>query len=94
MRPTSLDPSPYQVGFVRELRGAPGFTGRVEGEVVFTLYEDEETTVRAKATLSADLYEKPIVAHAAHRVVTITGTPHRVRRGFVLRDVTDVDEIV
>lgn len=91
MRPSTSSASPWPFGFVRELRGTPGLSGRVEGEVVFTLYDAEDATFRAKATLSPELYEKALRAHAGHRLVTITGTLHRVRRGFVLRDVTDID---
>lgn len=91
LRPAESHASPWQVGYVKELRGAPGLDGRVEGEVVFTLFEDEETTIRAKAILPADLYAHALLAHAGHKLVTITGTLHRVRRGHVLRDVTEVE---
>lgn len=90
MRPSESSADVLHVGYVKELKGAPGPSGRIEGEVVFTLLLDDETAIRAKAQLDPDHYASALLAHAGGQPVTIEGELHRVRRGHELRNVRAV----
>ncbi len=92
MRPSTTSAHPWHAGWVKELRGNLGDSGHMEGEVVFALLEDETRSVRAKAYLDPDLYQRALEAHAKAELVTVIGELHRVRRDFVLRNVTDIEE--
>jgi hypothetical protein len=94
MRPSESNAPKRHLGLVKELKGAPGPTGQAEGEVVFTLIADDGTSSRAKAQLDPERYRTAVLAHAAPNPVIVEGELHRVRRGYELRDVTDIQHWV
>jgi hypothetical protein len=90
MRPSESNETKEHVCLVKELKGAPGPTREMEGEVIFTVISEDGTTIRAKANLDPVKYKMAVVAHAAPHPVIVDGELHRVRRGYEIRKISDV----
>jgi len=86
MRPSTTLAGRRYAGTVRELKGSPGESGRVEGPVVLELLADEGS-VRARAHLDADHYQVALEAHASGSPVLVMGELHRATRSYELRNV-------
>ena len=90
MRPSESNAPKRHLGMVKELKGAPGPHGQPEGEVVFILISEDGTPSRARAQLSHDQYMTALAAHAAPAPIIVEAELHRARRGYELRNVTDI----
>lgn len=64
------------IAYVDELRGTEAADGTREGEVIFTLF-DEDELVRAKASLSKEQYQVAYEAHNPTRPLAVAGQLHR-----------------
>jgi hypothetical protein len=93
LRPTEASEKATYAAWVKELKGAPGPTGKAEGEVVFLLVRDDGTTTRARAQLNPQRYEEALVAHGTPHAVAVEGELPRVRRGYELRNVGAISSL-
>ncbi len=91
LRPSESNVPAVHLCIAKELKGAPGPTGRAEGEVIFTVVKEDGSTVRARAHLTPEQYQTALVAHATPAPVFVEGELHRVRRGSELRKILRVD---
>ncbi|HEX5244271.1 MAG TPA: hypothetical protein VFW23_13495 [Tepidisphaeraceae bacterium] len=76
LRPAEGPQDKPWIAFVEELRGTQGEDGTREGEVVFTLFDDEEL-VRARANLTREQYQIAYQAHNPTRPLLVAGQLHR-----------------
>jgi len=89
LRPVEgLSDKPW-IAFVDELKGTEGGTGTREGDVVFTLFDDDEL-VRAKASLNAAQYQLAYEAHNPTRPLVVRGQLSRGPRVSRLSNITEV----
>jgi hypothetical protein len=81
-------------GFVDELRGQPTPNDpRPSGEVRFTLFDQEEEEIRAKADLTAEDYALAGAAHLASDLVSFKGILQRLPRLNRIDSVTDFERV-
>jgi hypothetical protein len=76
LRPSEESRPKAWIGFVDELKGTETDGGAREGEVVFTIFDDDEL-VRAKATLTRQQYQMAYEFHNPARPLFIIGQLHR-----------------
>ena len=89
LRPVEgLSDKPW-IAFVDELKGTQDDTGTREGDVVFTLFDDDEL-VRAKASLNAAQYQLAYEAHNPTHPLVVRGQLSRGPRVSRLSNVTEV----
>jgi len=89
LRPTEESLTKPWIAFVEELRGTEGDAGSREGEVVFTIFDDDQL-VRAKATLSKDQYQTAYEAHNPTRPLVVRGHLNRGPRVSRLTQITEL----
>ncbi len=77
------------VAFVDELKGTEDETGTREGEVVFTLFDDDEL-VRAKASLNFQQYQVAYEAHNPSRPLIVFGQLSRGPRVSRLSQIAEL----
>lgn len=80
------------IAYVDELRGTEADDGTREGEVILTLFDDDEL-VRARASLSREQYRVAYEAHNPTRPLVVTGQLHRGPRVSRLLQVTSVERL-
>jgi hypothetical protein len=80
------------IGLVDSLMGNPDTERRVEGDVVFLLFDADET-IRARATLNADDYHIAWQAHGAAGFVSLRGKLIRERRSHRLEEVSHLKQV-
>ncbi|MFN0055941.1 MAG: hypothetical protein ACKV0T_27670 [Planctomycetales bacterium] len=89
LRPTEESQTKPWIAFVEELRGTEGDAGAREGEVVFTIFDDDQL-VRARATLSKEQYQTAYEAHNPTRPLVVRGQLHRGPRVSRLTQITEL----
>lgn len=89
LRPTEEAHARLWIAFVDELRGTEGDAGAREGEVVLTIFDDDQL-VRARATLTKDQYQAAYEAHNPTRPLVVRG--HLIRGPRVSR-LTQITEL-
>lgn len=77
------------IAFVDELKGTDGIQGAREGEVVFTIFDDDQV-VRAKATLDQAQYQIAYEAHNPTRPLVVRGVLHRGPRVSRLAEISEI----
>ncbi|MFO1044174.1 MAG: hypothetical protein U0941_20510 [Planctomycetaceae bacterium] len=77
------------IAFVDELRGTEGDAGAREGEVVLTIFDDDQL-VRARATLSKEQYQTAYEAHNPTRPLMVRG---HLNRGPRVSRLTQIAEL-
>ena len=80
------------IGLVDSLMGNPDPDRRVEGDVVFLLFDADET-IRARATLNADDYHIAWQAHGAAGFVSFRGKLIRERRSYRLEEISHLKQV-
>lgn len=86
LRPKPGPTTKPRVAYVDELRGIENADGQREGEVVFTLFEEDEV-VRAKARLTAEQYQQAYEAHNPSAMLVVVGQLHRGPRVSTLKEI-------
>ena len=82
------------IGFVDILRGQPtSADARPAGEVAFTLFDDAEGEIHARALLTADQYASAGIAHLASDLVSFKGVLQRLPRGSRIDSITDFERV-
>ena len=89
LRPTEESQTKPWIAFVEELRGTEGDAGAREGEVVFTIFDDDQL-VRARATLSKEQYQTAYEAHNPTRPLVVRGHLNRGPRVSRLTQITEL----
>lgn len=89
LRPAEALKPKLWIAFVDELKGTESDSGVREGEVVFTVF-DENEIVRAKATLTRDQYQIAYEAHNPARPLVVVGQLHRGPRVSRLGNITEL----
>lgn len=89
LRPVEGPQSKPWVAFVDELKGHENGSGAREGEVVFTLF-DEDQLVRAKANLTKEQYQIAYDAHNPARPIFVIGQLSRGPRVSRLTQISDM----
>lgn len=89
LRPTEESLAKLWIAFVDELKGTGDDTGSREGEVVFTIFDDDQL-IRAKATLSKDQYQIAYEAHNPIRPLVVHG---HLNRGPRVSRLTQISEL-
>jgi hypothetical protein len=92
LRPAEGPEAKRWIAYVDELRGTEAPDGAREGEVVFTLFDDEEL-VRARASLTREQYQVAYEAHNPTRPLFVFGQLHRGPRVSRLAQVTKVESL-
>jgi hypothetical protein len=92
LRPSEGPESKPWIAYVDELRGTEAADGTREGEVVFTLFDDNEL-VRARASLTKEQYQIAYEAHNPTRPLVVNGQLHRGPRVSRLSQVTKVESL-
>ncbi|HWG41364.1 MAG TPA: hypothetical protein VN688_01165 [Gemmataceae bacterium] len=83
------------IGFVDALRGQPtSAEARPAGEVAFTLFDDAEGEIHARAQLTADDYASAGAAHLASGLVFFKGVLRRLPRGSWIDSITDFERVM
>lgn len=77
------------IAFVDELKGTEDAAGTREGEVVLTIFNDDEL-IRAKATLNKDQYKMAYDAHNPSRPLVVCGHLNRGPRVSRLSQITEL----
>jgi hypothetical protein len=77
------------IGFVDELKGSEDKTGLREGEVVFTVIDDDEL-IRAKASLTSEQYQVAYELHNPVRPLFVIGELYRGPRVSRLTNITEL----
>ncbi|MBX3276296.1 MAG: hypothetical protein KF729_38945 [Sandaracinaceae bacterium] len=90
LRPSARTQAMPFIGWVSELRGAPGPWG-MEGPVVITVVLEGGSMLRATADLDASDYAVAAVAHVSAAPVHFIAELHRIRRGHQLRAIRNLD---
>ncbi|MFM8478192.1 MAG: hypothetical protein ACKOEO_20600 [Planctomycetaceae bacterium] len=89
LRPTEESLTKPWIAFVDELRGTEGDAGAREGEVVFTIFDDDQI-IRARATLNREQYQMAYEAHNPARPLFIHGHLNRGPRVSRLTQITEL----
>lgn len=89
LRPIEGTTAKPWIAFVDELKGTEGEEGTREGDVVFTLFDDDEL-VRAKASLRAAEYQIAYEAHSPTRPLFVYGQLSRGARVSRLTNITEI----
>lgn len=89
LRPVEGPTAKPWIAFVDELKGTEGEAGTREGDVVFTLFDDDEL-VRAKANLNAAEYQIAYGAHSPTRPLVVFGQLSRGPRVSRLTNITEI----
>jgi len=89
LRPTEESQAKPWIAFVDELKGTNSDAGEREGEVVFTIFDDDQL-VRAKATLSKEQYQTAYEAHNPTRPLVVRGHLNRGPRVSRLTQITEL----
>ena len=89
LQPTEESLTKPWIAFVDELRGSEGDSGVREGEVVFTIFDDNQL-IRARATLSKEQYQTAYEAHSPTRPLVVRGHLTRGPRVSRLTQITEL----
>jgi len=89
LRPMEESKPKAWMAFVDELKGSESDSGMREGEVVFTIFDDDEL-VRAKASLTREQYQIAYGLHNPVRPLFVIGQLHRGPRVSRLTQVTEL----
>jgi hypothetical protein len=89
LRPVDGPQTQPWIAFVDELKGVESGDGSREGEVVFTLF-DEDQLVRAKASLTREQYQVAYEAHNPVRPLVVCGQLSRGSRVSRLTGITEL----
>jgi hypothetical protein len=89
LRPSEESHPKQWIGFVDELKGSEDKSGLREGEVVFTIIDDEQL-VRAKASLSSEQYQTAHQLHNPVKPLVVMGELHRGPRVSRLINITEL----
>ncbi len=89
LRPSEGSVPKQWIAFVDELKGSESDSGIREGEVVFTIVDDDEM-VRAKASLTVDQYQIAYEAHNPIRPLIVFGQLHRGPRVSRFSHITEL----
>lgn len=89
LRPSEEVAAKPWVAYVEELLGTDSGEGEREGEVVLTLF-DEDQVIRARATLNVDQYKIAYEAHNPTRPLMVVGQLHRGPRVSRLSSISKV----
>ena len=89
LRPMEESRPKAWIAFVDELKGAESGSGLREGEVVFTIFDDDEL-VRAKASLTREQYQIAYESHNPVRPLFVLGQLHRGPRVSRLTQITEL----
>jgi hypothetical protein len=89
LRPTEESLVKPWIAFVDELKGTVNEAGEREGEVVFTIFDDDQI-VRAKATLDVAQYRTAYGAHNPTRPLVVHGHLNRGPRVSRLSQITEL----
>ncbi len=82
------------VGFVDVLRGQPsGDDPRPSGEVVFTLFDDEQNKIRARGILNTDDYATAAAAHLKSDYIAFKAILRRLPRMSRVEGISDFKRI-
>lgn len=90
LRPNEEAVAKTWLAYVEELLGTDSGGGVREGEIVLSLF-DEDQVVRARATLNADDYQTAYEAHNPTRPLKVVGQLHRGPRVSRLSSVSKVE---
>jgi len=89
LRPTEESKPRTWIAVVDELKGTESDAGMREGEVVFTIFDDDEL-IRARATLTREHYQIAYELHNPVRPLFVTGQLHRGPRVSRLTQISEL----
>lgn len=89
LRPHEESMARLWIAFVDELKGTEDDAGSREGEVVLTIFNDDQL-IRAKATLNKDQYKIAYDAHNPSRPLVVCGHLNRGPRVSRLTQITEL----
>jgi len=89
LRPTEESHAKPWIAFVDELKGTESDSGARDGEVVFTIFDDDQL-IRAKASLNREQYQQAYEAHNPTRPLVVKGHLNRGPRVSRLTQITEL----